>query len=52
MVSKSPDVWRRVCAWCKRDLGPAGPDFTGDTHGMCETCRDTVLTQWREREGK
>ncbi len=27
---------RRICAWCKKDLGPA--ESEGDTHGICEEC--------------
>ena len=27
---------RRVCAWCKKDMGPA--DTEQDTHGICEDC--------------
>lgn len=28
--------FRRICCACHRDMGPAGPGFTGDTHGLCE----------------
>ena len=33
---------RRVCAWCKRDLGPAPTLKAGEvTHGICPKCRET-----------
>lgn len=37
--------YRKICAWCKADLGPVGPEFTGDTHGICGTCQTNMLKQ-------
>ena len=28
---------RRICAWCKKDLGLA--ETEGDTHGLCGECK-------------
>lgn len=30
---------KRVCAWCGKDMGEAGFDADGDTHGMCPECK-------------
>lgn len=30
--------YRRICMYCKTDMGPAGTNFTGDTHGTCSVC--------------
>lgn len=44
---KKPDLpqetpkGRRICAWCKKDLGPA--ETERDTHGMCEECLAKTL---------
>jgi len=27
---------RRICAWCKKDLGPA--ETEKNSHGICEEC--------------
>lgn len=35
--------YRKICAWCKTDLGPIGPEFTGDTHGICPDCQAAQL---------
>ena len=29
---------KRVCAWCKKDMGEIPGDEEGVTHGMCEEC--------------
>jgi hypothetical protein len=29
---------RRICAWCKKVLGPSQTDQ--DTHGICEECQE------------
>ena len=29
---------RRVCAWCKKDMGAIGDGQPGDSHGICPTC--------------
>jgi hypothetical protein len=33
-------VFRRICAWCGKDLGcaPLANGFEGDTHGLCDGC--------------
>jgi len=41
---KSPKG-KRVCAWCKKDMGPANVE--GVTHGICEEC----LIRVKEEEG-
>ncbi|MDE2079691.1 MAG: hypothetical protein KGI73_04920 [Patescibacteria group bacterium] len=28
---------RRICSWCKKDMGPAD-NLERDTHGICEEC--------------
>lgn len=28
--------FRRICCACGKDMGPAGPTYTGDTHGLHE----------------
>jgi hypothetical protein len=29
---------KRICAWCKKDLGEAAGSVSGITHGMCQSC--------------
>lgn len=31
----------RVCAWCKKPMGTT-PGGTGETHGICPSCKDAV----------
>ena len=39
--------FRRICCFCKKDMGPAGPGFKGDTHGVCEPpCPKAVEMGW------
>jgi hypothetical protein len=33
-----PPFYRRICAWCKVDMGEAPKGSTADTHGICPTC--------------
>lgn len=35
--------YRKICAWCKTDLGPIGPEFNGNTHGICPDCQAAQL---------
>ncbi|MBI4085960.1 MAG: hypothetical protein HY433_01805 [Candidatus Liptonbacteria bacterium] len=37
---------RRICAWCKKDLGPA--ETEEDTHGMCDECKTKAFAQLAE----
>lgn len=38
---------RIVCAWCRKDLGPAGPGFTADSHGLCSPpCPEAIAMGW------
>ena len=34
---------RRICAWCKTDLGPATFDAGGRTHTICDECAAKML---------
>lgn len=36
---------RRICSYCKADLGPAPAGCSGDTHGICPTCLDALLAE-------
>jgi hypothetical protein len=39
---------KRVCAWCKSDLGTTDSGTEGDdriTHGICDTCRRSVSAE-------
>ena len=39
---------KRVCAWCKKELGRVDSQASFDnviTHGICEICRDNLLFQ-------
>ncbi len=42
-LSKEKPKGRRICAWCKKDLGPA--ETEEDTHGMCEECLAKFLKE-------
>ena len=35
-IQKEEPKGRRICAWCKKDMGPAGTEM--DSHGMCKDC--------------
>lgn len=39
---------KRICAWCKKELGekPGNPELI--THGICEPCADTFLDSKQE----
>jgi len=30
--------YRRICAWCHKDMGAAPSTCTNDTHGICDDC--------------
>jgi len=36
-------IGRFICAWCLKDLGPAGT--VEDSHGICSECAKTYLGQ-------
>ena len=39
---------KRVCAWCRKELGRADSQASSEdiiTHGICEICRDNLLFQ-------
>lgn len=39
--------FRRICAWCSKDLGPAPAGSTGDSHGLCEpACPEAIAMGW------
>ena len=41
---------RKVCAWCKKDMGAALSAINADSiisHGICEECVDRVFAQQR-----
>lgn len=38
---------RVICAWCKRDMGPAQTEL--DTHGCCLGCLRLALREMDER---
>lgn len=43
--------FRRICSFCKRDLGPAPADVTppGHTHGAClPPCKEAIALGWGE----
>ena len=39
---------KRVCAWCGRDLGATDDGYEEISHGICESCCDTLLHPERE----
>lgn len=36
---------RRICSYCKVDLGPAAENCPGDTHGICGSCLEKQLAE-------
>lgn len=36
---KDLDEGRKICAWCKKDLGDL-PGVEGDSHGICPDCKE------------
>lgn len=46
---------KRMCAWCKLDMGLASfdskyPDQV--SHGMCQKCADKEMTEWKKPNGR
>jgi len=41
-ISEVLSEGRKVCAWCKKDLGPFD-DQPGDSHGICDKCAEEQL---------
>jgi hypothetical protein len=47
------EAGRNVCAWCGKDNGAieqplsAGAPLMADSHGICKTCKDQVITALR-----
>jgi hypothetical protein len=42
---------RKICAWCKKDMGnaPSGNNTDGIvSHGICEECVDRIFAQQQE----
>jgi hypothetical protein len=37
---------RRICAWCKKDLGPA--NLVEDTHSICVACTKDLVSDAAE----
>lgn len=46
---KDLDEGRRVCAWCKKDMGEA-PGLSGDTHGVCPACKEKVKKDFSKKK--
>ena len=45
---------RKICAWCKKDLGIVPTVNNSDgivSHGICEECVDRILAQQGIRQG-
>ena len=43
------ETGRRVCAWCKKDMGAMEDGQPGDSHGICPDCAAKFqqdLEQW------
>jgi hypothetical protein len=41
---------RHICAWCKKETAPPdGNDDGLESHGICETCRLTVMAELKAR---
>lgn len=36
---------RRVCAWCKKDMGAIGDGQPGDSHGICDDCLEKMKAE-------
>ena len=34
---------RRICAWCKKDMGEFNGATGGDTHGICSDCLEKQM---------
>lgn len=51
----SEHTGRKICAWCKKDLGSAGMD--NDSHGICFVCseivkRESTIKSWTRDEAE
>jgi hypothetical protein len=36
--STQPTTFRRICSWCRSDLGALGHQSQDHSYGICETC--------------
>ena len=36
--STQPTTYRRICAWCRSDLGALNQQCQDHSYGICETC--------------
>jgi hypothetical protein len=36
--SPQPPVYRRICAWCRADMGPMWPGSRANSYGICPAC--------------
>lgn len=42
---------RRICAWCKKDMGETEPlDDPTVTHGICGPCEAAAMEEFEEEE--
>ncbi len=39
---------RRICAWCKKDMGHF--DGVGDTHGICPECKEKMMADFKKQK--
>lgn len=39
---------RRICAWCKKDLGHFEGDV--DTHGICPECKEKMIADFKKQK--
>ena len=42
-VLSEEDAGRRVCAWCRKDLGAVRDGKPGDSHGVCPDCLEKLI---------
>jgi hypothetical protein len=43
---------RKICAWCKADLGVIPGHSTGKTHGICQICRSRITNDFQPHQLK
>ena len=36
---------KRICAWCRKDMGKSKDDEEGETHGICPECKKKLYKE-------
>jgi hypothetical protein len=49
--SAAPTAYRRLCAWCRTDLGPLWPGSQANSYGICIACTQRYFPDLYDSDG-